>query len=101
MLSGPPLDLFKLGMTHAWRFYSFLCRLSILDVEQEVHMAILQSNGKSMNAFNCQVQRNLYHLAKSFGFRKTNPWCKRSKDTGTARWIKPVCSFSEIDLKEL
>lgn len=87
---------FKWGMQQAVAYYPFLMRLCPLDVEQEIRLAVLQCDpNKDRKLFNNQVNRNLYSLARAFGYRKRH----MNEDTSQGWWTLPTRHLSALDEK--
>lgn len=85
---------FKWGMQQAHTYWRFLVDTCLEDVEQEVRLALLQSDpNQDRQGFNRQVSRNLYSLARAQGWRKRH----RDEDTRSGWWIRLHDCLSTVD----
>lgn len=81
-----------LGMHQAHSYWKFLFAAGLGDdIRQEVAICSLE-HPESLRQFSLAVNRNLYALAKSAGFRKRH--MNEMRD-GLAWWHRPIISIEE------
>ncbi len=81
-------DRYLLGWGTANRYWQWLIREARQDVEQTIHVAVLQQSAGSPREFDRIVGRELYHLARSMGWRHRGGRMKPREDG--VRWERLV-----------
>ena len=89
----PQMNLIALGMHQAMTYWRFLFASGVRDdIEQEIQVAaILYPNGGK--DFSLCVNRQLYALAKSEGFRKRH---MNEMQPDLNWWYRPIISVEEL-----
>ena len=86
-------DLIALGIYQAKTYWAFLFAAGVGDdVRQEVHLAALQ-HPRHGREFANALNRGLYSLARSCGFRKRH---MNEMGSGGQWWERQALSFTEI-----
>jgi hypothetical protein len=84
------LKAMGLGMNQAKRYWKWLLHRHFTDVQQEVALAVIQYPiTRGLQEFNLAVNRNLYSLARAYGYRKRH--LKEGKDEYGNQW--ELCEF--------
>lgn len=96
-------DPLKLARCQVGRYWRFLLAAGLKDdIQQEVQIAMLEADPLvvGVKPFNLALNRRLYALARSAGFRKRHRDEKRSAPL-LQWWHRPIISIEEVDAWKL